>query len=76
MAKDPKDTVDELNDSFASLRDSIREISEELFIKINKISFSQCKVDINKFKKTFAPICLIFKNIMNILMIIKIIFAT
>jgi hypothetical protein len=38
MAKDPKDTVDELNDSFASLRDSIREISEELFIKINKIS--------------------------------------
>ena len=38
MAKDPKDTVDDLNDSFASLRDSIREISEELFIKINKIS--------------------------------------
>jgi hypothetical protein len=38
MAKDPKDTVNDLNDSFASLRDNIREISEELFKKINKIS--------------------------------------
>jgi hypothetical protein len=38
MAKDPKDTVDDLNDSFASLRDSIRNISEELSNKINKIS--------------------------------------
>ena len=38
MAKDPKDTVDEMDDSFSNLRDTIKSISDELFIKINKIS--------------------------------------
>ena len=38
MAKDPKDTVDEMDDSFSNLRETIKSISDELFIKINKIS--------------------------------------
>jgi hypothetical protein len=38
MAVDPKKTVDDLNDSFASLRESLREINGELSNKINKIT--------------------------------------
>ncbi len=50
MAEDPNKTVDDLNDSFASLRESLREINGELSNKINKITDLLDKIERNTSK--------------------------